>query len=74
MKPSARNLIPFTLLIAALVLSACGAPSVTGTASPVKTEATSPSETSQVVAGDLVIYSGRSEQLIQPVLDAFQAM
>ncbi|MDP1713746.1 MAG: extracellular solute-binding protein [Anaerolineales bacterium] len=73
MKLSVRNLIPFTLLIAALVLSACGAPSVTGPASPVETEATSPAETSQVVAGDLVIYSGRSEQLIQPVLDAFQA-
>lgn len=80
MKPSARTLITFTLLAAALVLSACGAASVTEPASPVETEASVVTEEAAatevpavVVEGDLVIYSGRSEQLIQPVLDAFQA-
>jgi len=70
--------ISFLMLIM-LVVSACSAApaatnapaSTTVPATDVSTEAPIP-ETGEV-SGDLVIYSGRTEPLLQPVIDAFKA-
>jgi iron(III) transport system substrate-binding protein len=82
-----KSRISFIILLSTIVISACGAaPAVTeapvATAAPateVSTEA--PAVATDVsteapaadVSGDLVIYSGRAEPLLQPVIDAFKA-
>lgn len=56
-----RKTVFFIATLIILLVSACGTPVTEAPAEPAG------------VSGDLVIYSGRAEPLIQPVIDAFQA-
>lgn len=69
--------VPFLLVIITLI-SACGGKNAIQ-AEPAQTEAPTAAASIQTespaeeISGELILYSGRSEPLIQPVLQAFQA-
>ncbi|HEX5839808.1 MAG TPA: extracellular solute-binding protein [Anaerolineales bacterium] len=74
--------ISFVFLVIMLLVSACGGAAPAATEAPVSTEEPSvsvlpateaPAIESADVSGQLVIYSGRAEPLLQPVIDAFKA-
>lgn len=60
------------MLVIALIASACGSTPVVSEENAVETESAISTEEAEV-SGDLVIYSGRAEPLIQPVIEAFRA-
>lgn len=71
--------ISFIVLVTMILVSACGAATPAVTEAPANTTVAAtdagteaPAENPDI-SGELVLYSGRSEPLIQPVIDAFKS-
>lgn len=67
------KLIPFLIVISLLLLPACGLEAPATPAVPAAETPPAPIGEEAGLSGPLVIYSGRAEPLIQPVLDAFRS-
>ncbi len=78
--------VSFILLMVMLIVSACGGAAPAATEAPTSTDeppvsvlpatdvaTEAPAVEANDVSGQLVIYSGRAEPLLQPVIDAFKA-
>lgn len=65
-----RRLLALTALTALIALAACGDDGGGSTTAPADT---TPTSTAASEAGPLVLYSGRNENFVQPVVDAFTA-
>ncbi len=71
-----RSLLTLCLIVLAIFVAGCAAVPPAGTASPatdVSATGEPTAEATGAIEGDLVLYSGRSEPLIQPVIDTFRA-
>jgi iron(III) transport system substrate-binding protein len=66
-----HSLLTLCLIVLAIFVAGCAAVPPAGTATPA-TDVPATGATGNI-EGDLVLYSGRSEPLIQPVIDAFRA-
>lgn len=69
----AQNRVIALLLLLVIVLAAC-TPAAPSTPSTLPISNTPTSDAPAPAGGKLIVYSGRSEPLIQPVVDAFKAL
>lgn len=65
-----HSLLTLCLIVLAIFVAGCAAVPPAGNTTPA---ANVPDDASAAIGGDLVLYSGRAEPLIQPVIDAFRA-
>ncbi|MFN3490778.1 MAG: extracellular solute-binding protein [Anaerolineales bacterium] len=68
-----KKFVFVSMLVLALMMSACGGSPAVSEENVLVTEPIPNQSQEAEISGDLVIYSGRSEPLFQPVVDAFRA-
>jgi iron(III) transport system substrate-binding protein len=68
--PRSRHRLLAASAVVAVVLAACGA---SGSATPAAPASGAPVSASPVAGGTVVVYSGRSEELVGPIIEQFEA-